>query len=146
MKDSSNFIYTPLEYEMEKASQSYLMSLISMIVGLPLPIINLLATALFFLLNRRESFFIRWHCTQALLAQLSVFFLNSSLFWWSISIIFFEEKFSFKYLAYLIFIVVFNLVEIISTIVLAINVRKGIHTKLWVYGWLTDKICKQRSI
>ena len=42
-----NFAYEPSEHEAEKASNSYLMSLIAIIAGLPLPIINLLATLIF---------------------------------------------------------------------------------------------------
>ena len=39
-----SFPYVPGEHEAEKASNSYLMSLIAVIAGLPLPIVNLIAT------------------------------------------------------------------------------------------------------
>lgn len=45
----SAFPYQPSEDEAEKASNSYLMSLVALIVGLPLPIVNLLATLVFYL-------------------------------------------------------------------------------------------------
>ena len=35
------FAYQPLDHELEAASNSYLMSLVAIIVGVPLPIINL---------------------------------------------------------------------------------------------------------
>ena len=44
MINTAKFDYEPTEHEAEKASNSYLMSLIALIVGLPLPIINLIAT------------------------------------------------------------------------------------------------------
>ena len=44
MITKTKFNYEPLEHEFEKASNSYLMSLMAIIVGLPLPIINLIAT------------------------------------------------------------------------------------------------------
>jgi hypothetical protein len=44
------FIYEPGDHEAETASSSYLMSLIAIIVGLPLPIVNLIAT-IFIILN-----------------------------------------------------------------------------------------------
>ena len=86
------FAYQPGEHEAEKASNSYLMSLIAIIAGLPLPIINLIATIIFYLGNRKGTFFVRWHCTQALLSQLSIFLINSYGFWWTVSIIFTEEE------------------------------------------------------
>jgi len=143
MTTEVNFSYKPIDHECEKASNSYLMSLVSMIVGLPLPIINLFATILFFILNRSETHFVRWHCTQALLSQLLLFFLNSSLFWWTVAILFADEKFSMKYLAYLILILIFNIIEITSTIIAAIKVRKAYHVKFFLIGGLTDFFCKK---
>lgn len=136
------FIYEPGEHEAEKASNSYLMSLVAVIAGLPLPILNLLATLVFYIANRRGTYFVRWHCTQALLSQLSLLFMNSFGFWWTISIIFGSETISNSYIAYLITVVTFNLVELIATIYTAIQIRKGHHVKWWFYGDLTHFICK----
>lgn len=139
------FCYEPGEHEAEKASNSYLMSLIALIVGLPLPIINLIATLIFYLGNRKGTYFVRWHCTQALLSQLSMLFINSFGFWWTISIIFTEETISNKYFAYIIAALIFNLSEFIATIYTAIQTRKGIHVQWWFYGNLTNLICKSKS-
>ena len=92
--------YVPHDEESEKASNSYLMSLLVIIVGLPIPLINLIATFIFFLMNRKASVFVKWHCTQALLSQLVLFFINSYTFWWTVSILFGEETFSNDYFAY----------------------------------------------
>jgi cell shape-determining protein MreD len=136
------FDYVPGEHETEKASYSYLMSLVAAIAGLPFPIINLLATAFFYLANRKSTYFVRWHCTQALLSQLSLLFVNSYAFWWSISIIFTKEEISNHYIAYLITALFFNILEFIATIYTAIQTRKGIHVQWWFYGDLTNLICK----
>ena len=85
------FSYKPGEHEAETTSGSYLKSLIAIVVGLPLPIINSIATLVFYLDNRKSIYFVRWHCTQALLSQLSVLFMNSFGFWWTVLIIFTEE-------------------------------------------------------
>ena len=53
--------YKPAEHELEAASNSYLMSLLAVMAGLPFPIINLLATAVFYLANRHRTYFVRWH-------------------------------------------------------------------------------------
>lgn len=138
----SKFPYQPSEDEAEKASNSYLMSLVALIVGLPLPIVNLLATLVFYLGNRKGSYFVRWHCTQALLSQLSVLIINSVAFWWTIAILFTEETISSAYISYVIVVLVFNLIEFIVTIYTAIQTRKGVHVEWWFYGSLTHFICK----
>ena len=142
MIQKTTFIYKPGEHETEKASNSYLMSLIAFIVGLPLPIINLLATFFFYISNRKGTYFVRWHCMQALLSQFSVLFVNSFGFWWTISIIFYSETVTNHYLAYMITAIIFNLSEFIATIYTAIQTRKGIHVQWWFYGNLTHLICK----
>jgi uncharacterized membrane protein len=112
-------------------------------VGLPLPIINLLATLFFYIANRKSTYFVRWHCLQALLSQFSLFVLNSMGFWWSVSIIFQEdEHISNPYLAYIITVFIFNIVELGMTISAAIKTRKGQHNSWWFYGTLTQSICK----
>jgi uncharacterized membrane protein len=142
MNSNGNFVYVPGEHEAEKASNSYLMSLIAVIAGLPLPIINLLATVIFYLANRKSTYFVRWHCTQALLSQFSLLLMNSTGFWWTISIIFSDERVTTHYIAYMITIFIFNLTEFIATIYTAIQTRKGIHVQWWLYGNLTNIVCR----
>lgn len=137
------FTYAPNEMEAETASNSYLMSLIAIIVGLPLPIINLIATLIFYLNNRKGTYFVRWHCTQALLSQLTLVPLNSIGFWWTFSVLFTDQVATNEYFAYLLTVFVFNLLELIATIYTAIQTRKGLHVAWWFHGPLTDKLCKQ---
>lgn len=142
MISTKTFSYTPNEYEAEKASNSYLMSMVALIAGMPLPIINLVASAIFYLGNRKGTYFVRWHCTQALLTQFSLLLTNSIGFWWTISIIFGSESITNKYISYIITIFIFNLAEFIATIYSAIKVRKGIHVEWWIFNDLTNLICK----
>lgn len=137
--------YRPEEHEKEKASNAYLMSLIMFIVGLPLPIVNLIATVVFWLGYRRSSFYVRWHCTQALLLQLSLFFVNSYGFWWTMSILFGDESLSNAYLAYLFTAILFNLSELITTIYTTVETRKGKNIRWWFYAALTDRLCQPRA-
>ena len=137
------FAYHPDEAEAEKASNSYLMSLIAIMVGFPLPIINLLATLFFYIANRKSTYFVRWHCIQALLSQLSLFVINAIGFWWTVSVFFREdEHISNPYLAYVITVFVVNVFELAITIVAAIKTRKGQHVSWWFYGSLTQMMCK----
>ncbi|MBS1952096.1 MAG: hypothetical protein OJF59_000960 [Cytophagales bacterium] len=136
------FGHEPSEHEAENASNSYLMSLVAVVAGLPLPIMNLVATLFFYIGNRKGSHFVRWHCTQALLSQASLLPVNSIGFWWTISIIFSNEQISSKYIAYLITIVLFNLFDFIATMIAAVQTRKGIHVEWWLYGSVTNLICR----
>lgn len=144
MITTSNFHFQPSEHELEKASNSYLMSLIAIMGGLPLPIINLIATFIFYLGNRKGTNFVRWHCIQALLSQLFLLPFNSVGFWWTISIIFTPETITSNYIAYMITISIFNLIEFIGTIYTAVVTRKGRHIEWWVIGGLTNLICKDK--
>lgn len=132
------FSYRPLESEKEQASNSYLMSLVAIIAGLPLPILNLLATFIFYLGNRKSTPFVRWHCLQALFSQVTLVIINSILFWWTIAIITDKAAFTNEYIAYFITVVGYNLVEIVATIYSAIQTRKGLHVEWFFYGTLVN--------
>lgn len=139
---SESFAYNPGDHEREKASNSYLMSLIAVMVGLPLPIVNLAATFIFYLGNRKGTYFVRWHCTQALLGQFSLLFINVAGFTWTLRILFSDLEISNQWIAYMITLVLFNLTEFVATLVAAIQVRKGKHVQWWIFAPLTNFICK----
>lgn len=137
--------YRPTDHEAEVASNSYLMSFLVLLVGMPLPIINLIASVIFYIGNRKSSFFIRWHCTQALLSQMSLLVMNSAGFWWTIHIIFGKETVSSNYIAYILTVLIFNVSEFVATIYSAIKTRKGQHVQWWFYGPVTNIIVKPRQ-
>lgn len=110
--------------------------------GLPLPILNLLATIIFFVGNKKAQPIVRWHCIQGMLSQFVLFIFNSISFWWTISIIFYKEEISNNYLSYLLFVIILNVLELISTIYTAIKVRKGQHVEWWFYGPITNLLLK----
>lgn len=134
--------YEPGEHESEKASNSYLMSLVAIIAGLTLPIINLIATFAFYLGNKNGTYFVRWHCTQALLSQISMLFVNSYGFWWTVSVAFTAEEITNEYIAFILTAIIFNLTEFIATVYTAIQTRKGKHVSWWFYSEMTNLICK----
>ncbi len=142
MSSHPSFIYTPNEFESEKASNSYLMSVIAVMVGVPLPVINLIATAIFYFANKKGTHFVRWHCTQALLSQGVTFPVNAAGVYWTISIIFGGNSVTNSYIAYIITIVLFNIAEFIVTIYAAVQTRKGNHVEWWFFGPLTNLLIK----
>lgn len=142
MIEREPFPYVPGEHECEKASNSYLMSMVVIMVGLPIPIVNLIASLIFYYNNRRGTYFVRWHSMQALFSQLLMFMLNSTAFWWTVSILFEDETWSNDYMAYVIGVLAFNLLEFIGTIIAAMRTRKGIHVEWWIIGDLTHVFCR----
>jgi uncharacterized Tic20 family protein len=134
--------YKPYEEECEKASNSYLMSVMAVMIGMPLPIVNLLASILFFAGNRSATYFVRWHCTQAMLSQLTIFVMNTVAFSWTIRVAFGSLTITNNYIAYICTIALFNLFEFIINIRAATRVRKGKHIYWWFWGPLTDTLVK----
>ncbi len=130
------------EHELEAASNSYLMSLLVAMIGLPFPIVNLIATIIFFLANRRQTYFVRWHCMQALVSQLPLFCTNSILFWWTVRVLIGWTSLSSFYFAYLFTVLLFNFIDFIATIHTMIAVRQGKQVEWYVYGPLTHLLCK----
>lgn len=142
MTATTAFSYVPGEHEAEKASNSYLMSMVAVVAGLPLPIVNVIASVIFYLSNRNGTYFVRWHATQSMFSQLGLGIFNSVSFWWTVSIVFGDENVSNNYFAYLFTVIIFNLIEFVSTIYAAIETRKGEHVDFWFFGGLTHLICK----
>lgn len=142
MNDHPLFAYSPNEFEAEKASNSYLMSVIAVMIGLPLPVINLIATAIFYLANKRATHFVRWHCMQALLSQGCTFPFNAAAVYWTLSIVFGTTIVSNAYVAYIITVIIFNAVEFIATVYAAVQTRKGYHVEWWLFGPLTHSLIK----
>ncbi|MDR2086545.1 MAG: hypothetical protein LBP72_05160 [Dysgonamonadaceae bacterium] len=137
--NTSHYIY---EEEAEKASYAYLMSTIIVIIGLPMPIINVIASVMFYVANRRKTYFIRFHCLQSMLSQLSVVPLNSIGVGWTISILTGYSQLSNLYIAYIITIFGFNVVEFIASLYAAVRVRKKVDVRFWIFGPMTELFCK----
>ncbi|MBE8713598.1 hypothetical protein [Sphingobacterium hungaricum] len=145
MKTKEAFAYTPYESELEGASNAYVISLLAVVAGLPIPIFNLLASIIFYFGTRKSTYFVRWHTTQFLLSQLFLFFFNSFGFWWSLSIFLQKNELSNAYIGYLIFLIVVNISEFILTVYSAIQVRKGVHVQWYFFGTLTQQLVKNKS-
>lgn len=143
----TSFSYRPSDSERESASVSYLISLLTAVAGMPLPIVNLITTIIFYFANRKKTLFVRWHCTQALIAQFSLFAMNTIGLWWTIGNIVndtFDKNFNY-YVAYILTVIVVNIAELIVTIITAVHTRQGKHVKWFFYGALTDVLLKVKD-
>ena len=143
LNDSSQPIedVVPLEDEKERASNCYVMSLVAVMVGLPMPIINLLATGFFYFVSRKSTFFVRWNSMQALVSQVPLFVMNNILFWWTVRILFCFSDLSSVYIAYFITVNLYNIYDFIETVRSAVGTRKGKIHRWYLYSTITDRIC-----
>lgn len=121
----------------EDAMGAYLMMFGALAAGLPLPIINLIAAIIYYVVNAKKSRFIKFHSLQSLLSQAPTTLMNAGLLWWTLSFVFVgefrtdEEIFQGftdvgdLYWGYLWTVVVANLLYFIFSIVGAVKARKG---------------------
>src|SRR5882757_7330637 len=75
------------EREREDAMGAYLMMFAAVAVGLPLPVINLIASVIYYYINRKKSRFIHFHSLQSLLSQIPTTIMNWALVIWGVSIL-----------------------------------------------------------
>lgn len=134
------FGYQPNEGESEKASLGYLISVLSLIVGAPLPIITLVASLGIYFGYRNSTEYVRWHVTQALLIQLFAFCINSIAFVWVILLFFTELPISNAFIAYVLMMVIVNLMVLSGTVYSASKSRKGVHSEWILFGPITNAI------
>ena len=70
-------------------------------------------------------------------------FINSYGFWWPIRILFSTAVITDEYIAYMLTVALFNLLEITATIYTAMKVRKKKHLEWWLIGSITNLVCKK---
>ena len=133
------------EEEAEQASFAYLMTTLIVIVGLPMPIINVIGSVVFYLANRKKSYFVRFHCLQSMLSQLCVVPINALGVSWTIALITGNAQISDYYVAYIITIVGFNILEFVSSVYAAVQVRKKADVRFWLFGPMTELIYKPEN-
>jgi uncharacterized membrane protein len=155
--------------DLEQASNAYLMAIVSVIGGLPLPIINVIASLIFYLAHRKASYFVRWHCIQSVLSQAIMIPFNSIAFGWTLAIffknnnsIFEQDRFfhyqvngtslanlfssaSAAYWLYIAVIVFLNIIEFIAVIATAAEVRKGKNVRWFLIANITDALTSKQN-
>lgn len=113
------------EREKEDAMGAYLMMFAAVAIGLPLPIINLIAAIIYYFINRGKSRFIHFHSLQALISQIPTTLINWALVIWGIRIFITDATLSDEFWAYAIFAGVANVFYFILSMIGAYHARKG---------------------
>lgn len=118
----------------EDAMGSYFMMFATSALGLPLPILNLVAAIIYYFVNRDRGKFVQFHTLQSLYSQIPVTLLNSGLVAWTIVNFAKDYDFSSIYWGYLVMAAVANLLYFIFSIVGAVKARKGIFYYFLFFG------------
>ena len=113
------------EREKEDAMGAYLMMFAAVAIGLPLPIINLIAAIIYYFLNRHKSRFIHFHSLQALISQIPTTLINWALVIWAIRIFFTDLNTNDEFWAYAIFAASATVFYFVMSMIGAYYARKG---------------------
>jgi uncharacterized membrane protein len=111
--------------EREDAMGAYLMMFAALGAGLPLPMINLIASVIYYYLNRQKSRFVRFHALQSLWSQLPVTLMNGFLVIWSIRLFILQGYLDQHFWVLILAALVINLIYIGFSLYAAAMAHKG---------------------
>jgi len=112
--------------EREDAMGGYFMMFASLAVGLPLPIINLIAAIIYYGLNKKKSPFVHFHSLQSLISQIPTSLLNAGLVFWFLRIMFYgNQEFDDTFMGYFWTVILANILYFVFSIIAAVRARKG---------------------
>lgn len=111
--------------EKEDASGAYLMMFATTALGLPLPIVNMIASIVYYFVNRSKGLFVRFHALQSLYSQIPVTTINSYLVIWAIVNLVNDHPFTNIFWGFAISAGVFNIVYFVFSIIGAVKAHRG---------------------
>jgi uncharacterized membrane protein len=104
---------------------AYLMMFAAWAIGLPLPVLNLIAALIYFMLHRKKSRFVAFHSFQSLLSQIPVTVGNLAVIVWLVQILVTDLVFPPRFFALLFFMVALNILYVVYSIVALTRARRG---------------------
>jgi uncharacterized membrane protein len=115
------------ESEKEDAMGAYLMMFASLAIGIPIPFVNVIASVIYFFVNRKHGTFVAFHALQALLTHLPVVLLNAGVIAWLVGILVTppHHMFGIAFFWYLFFVVLVNVAYVVWSVVALVHARKG---------------------
>ena len=129
------------EREKEDAMGSYLMMFAAVAVGLPLPVINLIASIIYYFINRKKSRFIHFHSLQALLSQIPTTIINWALVIWAVTIFLKEDwKLTPEFWGYAIFAGVSTFLYFIVSLIATFKARQGKMYYFLLFGKMAYEV------
>ncbi|MBI2967032.1 MAG: DUF4870 domain-containing protein [Bacteroidetes bacterium] len=126
--------------EREDAMGAYLMMFAAIGAGLPLPVINLIASIVYYFINRSHSRFVHFHSLQAMLSQMPTSIMNIILVFWSVRIFFTDATVNDYYVGYIWLTVIANILYFVYGIISAVKARRGRMYYLMFFGKISYSI------
>jgi uncharacterized membrane protein len=120
----------------EDAMGAYFMMFATAALGLPLPILNLIAAVIYYYVNRDKGRFVQFHTLQSLYSQIPVTLLTSGLVVWTIGNFVGDFDFTSLYWGYLVMSGVAVLTYLIFSLIGAVRARKGLFYYFVFFGKL----------
>ena len=112
--------------EKEDAMGAYFMMFASIAIGLPLPIINLIASTIYlFMGNVQKSRFVKFHAYQSLLSQIPITIINVIGVVWFIILVSNNFIFTKEFYTYLIILGISNLIYFIISLYASTKAKQG---------------------
>jgi uncharacterized Tic20 family protein len=113
------------ERQREEASFAYLIPFVTIIGGLPLPIVNLLVCVGYWAYVKDKAPFVRFHALQSLFTTIPVVLINAGVVFLVVHLMFYGWTFESWMGGYFAAAVVFNIIEFAFNVYAAIQARKG---------------------
>ncbi|MBN2188520.1 MAG: DUF4870 domain-containing protein [Chitinispirillaceae bacterium] len=123
--------------EKEDAMGAYLMMFAAWGAGFPLPMIGLIASIVYFYLNKKSSAFTAFHSYQALLTHIPVSVINAAAVIYGFIVFFMDyHRHLFHFGAFLAFAGIVNVLYMVFSIIACVKARRGRFYYFWIFGRL----------
>ena len=120
--------------EKEDAMGAYFMMFAAWGIGLPLPVLNLVAAFIYFMIHRKKSRFVAFHAHQSLMSQVPLTAISLTLIVWLIRILFTNFYFSDRFFIFLLFMVLANIFYVVYSIIALMKAKKGQFFYMPLFG------------
>jgi uncharacterized membrane protein len=122
--------------EKEDAMGSYMMMFAAVGAGLPFPFLNLVASVIYYYINKDKGRFVLFHLMQSLFSQIPVTLINSVAVVWGVSFLIRSTPLTATYKGFLAMAIILNVAYFIFSIVAAVKARRGEFYYFPVFGRL----------
>lgn len=143
-RPGESYYPVPEMKEKEDAMGGYLMMFAAFALGLPFPMINLIAAAIYYYWNRNKSPFVVFHSLQAFLSMVPSTLCNAVLVYWTLHLWLTPATAGTSYLIYLAFAALFNVSYIVFNIAAAVYAYRGEYYFFFLIGRISYKFSHER--
>lgn len=116
------------------AMGAYFMMFASLGLGLPFPLLNLIAAVIYYYVNKKDSRYVGFHSLQSLLSQMPVTILNAGVVFWLIYNLVTETSNWQPFAIYAISSAFVNFVYFVISIIAAVEANKGVLFYMPLFG------------